>query len=78
MADVVKFNIDNTDINIKDETARTNAGTALNNSNTAMQNASTALNKVIALEQLTRIDITYTSVNETITITREDHSPEEV
>lgn len=56
MADVVKFNIDGTDINVKDSTARTDAAAAL------------ALAQQIAA--LSRLEVAYTSATETISFTR--------
>lgn len=60
MADVIKFNIDGVDINVKDNTARTNANQAL------------AIAQEI--EALDRLEIAYTSATETITITRTTHA----
>ena len=66
MADVKQFNIDGTNILVKDETARTNANTAINTANEA---------KAIAeyIESLARLEISYNSSTETITFTRTTH-----
>ena len=66
MPDVKQFNIDGTNISVKDETARTNANTAISTANEA---------KAIAeyIESLSRLEISYNSSTETITFTRETH-----
>lgn len=56
MPDVRKFNIDGTEIDVKDSTARTDASQAL------------ALAQQIA--QLSRLEVSYTSSTETISFTR--------
>lgn len=56
MADVSKFNIDGTEITVKDGTARTDASNAL-----------TLAQQVAALS---RLEVTYTSATETISFTR--------
>ena len=66
MADVKLFNIDGTNINVKDETARTNA-------NTAIQTANQALALAEYIESLARLEISYNSTTETITFTRTTH-----
>lgn len=73
MSDVSTFKIDNTSITIKDATARTNASNAVTLATTASGNATTALNKVAELEKLGRVEVAYTSTNETITITTKTH-----
>lgn len=67
MADLKKINLDGTDLNIVDDTARTTA-------NGAASTAQTALNKVNEIEQLTRIDITYNATSSTMTITKGTHA----
>lgn len=66
MPDVKQFVIDNTTIDIKDVTARTNASNAVTTANNALA-------KVLEIEALERLTITYSSTNETITFTRETH-----
>lgn len=63
MPDVKLFNIDGTDISVKDETARTMATNAESTANDAM-----ALAEEIA--ELSRLEISYNSSTETITFTR--------
>ena len=64
MADVSKFNLDGTDINVKDSTARSTA--------TAAQSAVSGLTtRVAALEQLSRLTVSYAS--DTITFTTTTH-----
>lgn len=69
MPDVKIFNIDGTDINVKDETARTNATNALTRANQAYTKAE-------EVEQLARLEISYNSTTETITFTRTSNEEE--
>ena len=62
MPDVSVFNIQGTSINVKDVTARSSA-------ETATQQASQALKKVTELENASRVNVSYDSGEETITIT---------
>ena len=62
MSDVSKFNLDGTDINVKDAVARTEASSAT----TAVSGLNT---RVTALEQLSRLSVAYNSSTETITFT---------
>lgn len=62
MPDVSIFNIKGTAINVKDTTARTSA-------ESATQQASKALEKVTELENASRVNVSYESDTETITIT---------
>ena len=71
MPDVKQFVIDNTTIDVKDATARASA-------TSAVATANSALAKVLEIEQLERLTITYSSANETITFTRETHEEEGV
>lgn len=66
MPDVKQFNIDGTNIAVKDETARSDA-------NTAIQTANKALSIAEYIETLARLEISYNSSTETITFTRETH-----
>lgn len=64
MADVSTFNLDGTNINVKDSTARQNASAA--------QSAVSGLaDRVTALEELSRLVVSYS--NETITFTTTTH-----
>ena len=69
MPDVKIFNIDGTDINVKDEIARTNATNALTRANQAYTKAE-------EVEQLARLEISYNSTTETITFTRTSNEEE--
>ena len=62
MPDVSVFNIQGTSINVKDTTARSSAASAA-------QQASQALEKVTELENASRVNVSYESETETITIT---------
>ena len=62
-----KFKLDDTTIEIKDTTARSDAASALNT-------ATTAANKIAELEALTKVSITYDSKNETMTVKNGTHS----
>lgn len=81
MADVSKFNLGGEDISVKDATARTSASNALSTAQTAQSTATTAKNtadQALALaqsiEDLSRIEVSYASQTETITITTVTHS----
>ena len=76
MADLSIFKLDNQTITIKDTTARQTADSAKTLATTASGNATTALNKVNALEQLSRVSISYDSTTETMTITTGTHDVE--
>lgn len=69
MADVKKFNIDGVDINVKDETARTDSSSALTRANQAYAKAE-------EVEHLARLEISYNSATETITFTRTSNEGE--
>lgn len=73
MADLSIFKLDSQTITIKDSTARDTANSAKTLATTASGNATTALNKVNALEQLSRVSISYDSTTETMTITTGTH-----
>lgn len=62
MPDVSIFNIQGTSINVKDATARSSA-------ESAAQQAGQALEKVTELENASRVNVSYDSGEETITIT---------
>ena len=62
MPDVSVFNIQGTNINVKDTSARSSAASAA-------QQASQALEKVTELENASRVNVQYESGTETITIT---------
>ena len=66
MPDVKQFNIDGTNIAVKDETARSNASTAISKAEEALAIAE-------YIETLARLEISYSSATETITFTRETH-----
>ena len=66
MPDVEKFVLDGTDIYVKDATARSDAATA--NANVATLNT-----RVSAVEQLSRLTVSYSSQNSTITFTTATH-----
>ena len=73
MADLSKFILDSQTITIKDSQARETANSAKTLATTASGNATAALNKVNALEQLSRVSISYDSTKETMTITTGTH-----
>lgn len=62
MPDVSIFNIQGTSINVKDTSARSSA-------ESAAQQANQALKKVTELENASRVNVSYDSGQETITIT---------
>lgn len=63
---VSKFNLGGQTIEVKDSSARTTA-------NTASTNATNALNKVTELEKLSRVEVSYVTDTETISITTGTH-----
>lgn len=66
MSDVKQFDLDGTVINVKDETARNDAATA--------SSQVTALaGRVTALENLSRLTLTYDSQTEVLTFTTTTH-----
>ena len=74
MPDLSIFKLDAQTINIKDKTARTDASNAKALATTATGTANTALQKVGELEKLSRLEISYDSTNETMTITTGSHT----
>lgn len=66
MPDVSKFTLGGETINVKDQTARTQ-------SQTAVQQATEALQIAQEIEKLTRVVVSYSREDETITITTSDH-----
>ena len=74
MPDLSIFKIDSQTINIKDTTARQTADSAKTLATTASGNATAVLNKVNALEKLSRVSISYDSTKENMTITIGTHS----
>lgn len=66
MADVEKFVLDGTDIYVKDSTARSAAATA--NANVA-----TLTTRVVTIEEMSRLTVSYSSQNSTITFTTATH-----
>lgn len=74
MPDVSIFNLGGQDITVKDATARSNA----QNANTAAAEAATtankALKKVEDVEKLSRVTVSYSPTDETITITTATHT----
>ena len=80
MPDVTTFNIGGTSISVKDGTARSVANaaqsaaeTAKNTANTANSTAQNALKIAQGIEELGRVEVSYQSENETITITTSNH-----
>ena len=80
MPDVSVFNIGGTAINVKDATARSAAAAAQSAAETAASAASTAnstaqnaLQIAQGIEELGRVEVTYASESETITITTSNH-----
>lgn len=89
MPDVSVFNLSGTTINVKDAIARTQASNALStaqsadtkaadatkSANTASTTASNALELAKKIENLSRVEISYTGSTETITVTTGNHTP---
>ena len=74
MPDVSAFNLGGQDINVKDATARSNAQSANTAASEAATTANKALQKVEAVEKLSRVTVEYTPQSETITITTATHT----
>lgn len=66
MADLKKINLDGQDLEIYDATARSTA-------TGAESTAQTALTKVTEIEKLSRVTVSYTASNSTLTITTGTH-----
>lgn len=66
MADLKIIKLDNQDLEIFDETARSTA-------TAAASSAQTALNKVTEIEQLSRVTVSYSAGTSTMTITTGTH-----
>lgn len=64
---VSKFDLNDQEVIVKDNEARTAATTAITN-------ATNALNKVTELEKLSRVEVAYTQETETIRITAGTHT----
>ena len=67
MADLKIIKLDNQDLNIVDDTARATA-------TGAASTAQSALNKVNQIEQMSRVDVSYSSSTSTLTITTGTHA----
>lgn len=67
MADLKVIKLDNQELDIFDATARATA-------TAAASTASSALTKVQEIEQLSRVEVTYSSTNATLTITTGTHA----
>lgn len=73
MPDVSIFNLAGQDINVKDDIARSTAQRANTAATEAVSTANQALQLVQSIEQLSRVTVSYTQSNETITITTANH-----
>lgn len=80
MPDVSIFSLSGQSINVKDSTARTTATAAQQQASSALTTAQAAQAAAEAAEarideiaDLSRIEVSYSSTNETITITTSDH-----
>jgi hypothetical protein len=67
MADVSKFILNNTSIDVKDAIARSDASAA-------QASVTTLAGRVTNIEALARLSVSYTDSTETITFTNETHS----
>ena len=74
MPDVSIFNLSGQNINVKDATARSNAQSANTAATQAATTANKALQKVMEVEKLSRVTVSYTPTDETITITTATHT----
>lgn len=74
MPDVSIFNLGGQDITVKDATARSNAQSANTAAAEAATTAAEALKKVKDVEKLSRVTVSYSPADETITITTATHT----
>lgn len=74
MPDVSMFKLGDQSITVKDATARSNAQSAHTAADNAATTANEALQKVKAVEKLSRVTVAYTANTETITITTATHT----
>lgn len=74
MPDVSIFNLGGQNITVKDATARSNAQSANTAATEAATTANEALQKVKEVEKLSRVTVSYTPTDETITITTATHA----
>lgn len=74
MPDVTIFNLGGQDIAVKDATARSNAQIANTAATEASTTANEALKKIKEVEKLSRVTVSYTPADETITITTATHT----
>ena len=74
MPDVSIFNLGGQDISVKDSTARSNAQNANTAATEAASTANEALKRVKEVEKLSRVTISYSPTDETITITTATHT----
>lgn len=74
MPDVSTFNLGGQDITVKDATARSNAQNATTAAAEAAATANEALKKVKDVEKLSRVTVSYSPSDETITITTATHT----
>lgn len=74
MPDVSIFNLGGQNITVKDATARSNAQSANTAAAEAATTAAEALKKVKDVEKLSRVTVSYSPTDETITITTATHT----
>lgn len=74
MPDVSIFKLGGQDITVKDATARGNAQNANTAATAAASTANEALKKVKEVEKLSRVTVTYSPNDETITIATATHT----
>lgn len=74
MSDVSIFNLGGQNITVKDATARSNAQSANTAAAEAATTATKALKKVEEVEKLSRVTVSYSQTDETITITTATHT----
>lgn len=74
MPDVSIFNLGGQNITVKDATARSNAQSANTAATEAATTANDAMKKVKEIEKLSRVTVSYSPTDETITITTATHT----
>lgn len=72
--ELTTFELDGTQIEVVDVTARANASAAQSTANSASSSANSANTRIDALEKLSRVSVSYSESTKTMTITTGNHN----